>query len=276
MKQKTNGGIGMTDNKLQDLYFSQSALEIFQKCRRRFQYRYIDGLYWPAKWGIDAEIEKELEKGRKFHLLAERYYIDGSIQNQIVEDQELNAWLQRLRRFLPYSQYIISSEQELRYKEKQFKFLAKYDLLHYNKEKKLIELYDWKTDKKSLLKKDLENSTQSRFYLYLFKLAGQRYYSDKYDIEKNPVLIYWNPRFAEEKKIINYTDEDFSNDSSYFESLVERILTEGEFPMTENLDICRYCEYRPICRGKKTEKREIFEEDLDMDMNWEEIEELEF
>lgn len=266
----------MTDNKLQDLYFSQSALEIFQKCRRRFQYRYIDGLYWPAKWGIDAEIEKELEKGRKFHLLAERYYIDGSLQDQIVEDSELSAWLKRLKRFLPYSKHIISSEQELRCSKKNLKFLAKYDLLNYNKEKKMIELYDWKTDKKSLLGKELQNSTQSRFYLYLFKKAGQRYFSDKYDLENNPILIYWNPRFPEEKKIITYTDEDFSNDSHYFENLVEKILNEDKFPMTDNLNICQYCEYRPICRGKRTEKREMFEEDLDMDLNWEEIEELEF
>src|SRR6056297_1016627 len=274
--RKKNGGIKMSDNKLHDLYFSQSALDIFQKCRKRFQYRYIDGLYWPAKWGIDAEIEKELEKGRKFHLLAERYYLDGSIQDQIVEDPELNAWLKRLKSFLPYSQYVISSEQELRYRHKKFKFLAKYDLLYYNKEKKLIELYDWKTDKKSLLEKELENSTQSRFYLYLFKKAGQKYYSDKFDIQNNPDLIFWNPRFPEEKKIINYSDEDFSKDSIYFEDLVGKILMEDEFPMTNNFNICRYCEYRPICRGKQTEKREIFEEDLDMDLNWEEIEELEF
>lgn len=261
---------------LSELYFSQSALAIFNKCRRRFRYRYLDRLYWPAEWGMDDQIKEDLEKGRLFHLLAERYYSNNLGTTLLKENKVLQAWLNRLKNFCPADKNIISGEQELRYHNSDIKFLAKYDLLKYDNNTKSFIIYDWKTDKKSLFNKDLKKSMQSRFYLYLFIKAGHRYFGDEYEVENMPSLIYWNPRFPSEEITVKYSNLDFEKDSDFFNNLISDIKNEEEFPLTDNLNICRYCEYRPVCRGKKQEGQELFEEDLDLDLDWESVEEMEF
>lgn len=262
-------------NNLEELFFSQSALSIFNKCRRRFRYRYLEGLYWPAEWGMNDEIKKDLEQGRKFHLLAERYYSPTLGESVLQASELLQAWFNRLKRFASASN-VISAEQELRYQQENLKLLAKYDLLKYDPSQKKLLIFDWKTDKKSLYNKDVENSMQSRFYLYLLYEAGYEYFDEDYKLEEFPNLIYWNPRYPKEKVIISYNLEDYKNDQNYFKDLINEILNESEFPLTEDLNKCRFCEYRPICRGEKPEKHELLEEDLELDLNWESIEEMEF
>ncbi|MFW6280558.1 MAG: PD-(D/E)XK nuclease family protein [Halanaerobium sp.] len=266
----------MAQKNLNELYFSQSALSIFNKCRRRFRYRYLDNLYWPAEWGMDDKIREDLERGRLFHLLAERYYSNNLGITILEENKLLQAWLDRLKAFCPADDSIVSAEQELRYNDRGMKFLAKYDLLQYNSSKKCFTIYDWKTDKKSLFNKDLKNSMQSRFYLYLFVEAGYQYFGEKYITENMPSIIYWNPRFPSEKIQVKYSKTEFNKDSEFFNDLIKEIKKESEFPLTEDLNICRYCEYRPVCRGKKQEGQELFEEDLDLDLDWESVEEMEF
>lgn len=261
---------------LKELYFSQSALSIFNQCRRRFRYRYLDRLYWPAEWGMDEKIKEDLERGRLFHLLAERYYSSNLGSTFLKEKKVLQAWLNRLKDFCPADDSIISGEQELRYNKAGIKFLAKYDLLKYNSQTKSFVIYDWKTDKKSLIDKELKNSMQSRFYLYLFVEAGYKYFADEYKSKNMPSLIYWNPRFPSEKVIVKYSRSEFEKDSKFFNDLISEIKTEEEFPLTDDLNICRYCEYRPVCRGKKQEGQELFDEDLDLDLDWESVEEMEF
>jgi len=265
----------MAVNNLNDLYFSQSALSIFNNCRRKFRYRYLDGLYWPAEWGMKEEVKKDLKQGRLFHLLAERYYSQTLGETVLSSNQLLQSWLNRLKSFCS-AKNTVSAEQELRFKEGYLKLLAKYDLLKYNKVHKKFVIYDWKTDKKNLYDKDIENSMQSRFYLYLLYEAGYEYFSTDYELEQMPALIYWNPRYPEQKIQIKYSQKNFKSDKTFFKELISEILHESEFPLTDDLNKCRFCEYRPICRGEKTESRELIEEDLDLNLDWEAVEEIEF
>jgi CRISPR/Cas system-associated exonuclease Cas4 (RecB family) len=265
----------MAVNSLKDLYFSQSALSIFNNCRRRFHYRYLDGLYWPAEWGMKEEVKKDLKQGRQFHLLAERYYSHSLGQTTLESADLLAAWFNRLKSFLA-PENVVAAEQELRYRQDDLKLLAKYDLLKYNPEEAKFIIYDWKTDKKSLYQKDVESSMQSRFYLYLLYEAGYDYFAADYKLKTMPELIYWNPRYQEQSVRINYSKTDFEQDKEYFKQLITEILNEKEFPLTDDLNKCRFCEYRPICRDKKTEVREVIEDDLDLKLDWEAVEELEF
>ncbi|MFW6001598.1 MAG: PD-(D/E)XK nuclease family protein [Halanaerobium sp.] len=265
----------MAVNNLKDLYFSQSALSIFNNCRRKFKYRYLDGLYWPAEWGMKKDVKKDLKQGSQFHLLAERYYSRTLGETVLNSNQLLQSWLNRLKSFCS-AENTVSAEQELRYKKGQLKLLAKYDLLKYDKDQKKFVIYDWKTDKKSLYQKDIENSMQSRFYLYLLYEAGYEYFSADYELKKMPDLIYWNPRFPEQNIQLKYSQKNFELDKDFFAEFISEILNEVEFPLTDDLNKCRFCEYRPICRGKKTENRELIEEDLDLNLDWEAVEEIEF
>lgn len=265
----------MAVNNLKDLYFSQSALSIFDNCRRRFRYRYLDGLYWPAEWGMNEEVKNDLKQGSQFHLLAERYYSRTLGETVLNSNLLLQSWLNRLKKFC-IAENIVSAEQELRFQENSLKLLAKYDLLKYNNGEKKFIIFDWKTDKKSLYEKDIENSMQSRFYLYLLYEAGYDYFSADYELKKMPELIYWNPRYPEQSIQIKYSKNDFNRDRDYFNKLIAEILNESEFPLTDDLNKCRFCEYRPICRGEKTESRELIEEDLNLNLDWEAVEEIEF
>ena len=265
----------MAVNNLKELYFSQSALSIFNNCRRRFRYRYLDGLYWPAEWGMNEEVKNDLKQGRQFHLLAERYYGQTLGETVLESNQLLQSWLNRLKSFC-LSKNVVSAEQELRFQKNNLKLLAKYDLLKYDKSNKKLRIYDWKTDKKSLPEKDIENSMQSRFYLYLLYEAGYDYFAPAYELKSMPELIYWNPRYPGQSIQIHYSKSDFESDKDYFNELITEILSEAEFPLTDDLNKCRFCEYRPICRGKKTESKELIEEDLDLDLDWEALEEVEF
>lgn len=265
----------MAADSLKKLFFSQSALAIFNKCQRRFRYRYLDGLYWPAEWGMNEEIKRDLEQGRKFHLLAERYYSRTLAETSINLTDQLQAWLNRLIRFTA-AKNVVSAEQELRLQEDNLKMLAKYDLLKYKPAEKRFIIYDWKTDKKSLKEKKMQRSMQSRFYLYLLFKAGYNYFQKEYNLKNPPRLIYWNPRYPKEKVIIDYDQLKFKADHKYFTELIVEIMEEENFELTEDLNKCRFCEYRPICRAKKTEMQEVVEEDLELNLNWESIEELEF
>jgi len=265
----------MAANNLKELYFSQSALSIFNDCRRRFRYRYLDGLYWPAEWGMNEEVKKDLKQGRQFHLLAERYYSQTLGETVLKSDQLLQSWLNRLKSFSA-AENVVAAEQELRFQEEDLKLLAKYDLLKYDKLEKKLIIFDWKTDKKSLYEKDIKSSMQSRFYLFLLYQAAYEYFGTDYELEKMPELIYWNPRYPNQNLKINYNQNDFKKDKSYFNNLLTEILAESEFQLTDDLNKCRFCEYRPICRGKKTEEKEIVEEDLDLNLDWEAVEEIEF
>lgn len=265
----------MAVNNLNELYFSQSALAIFNSCRRRFRYRYLDGLYWPAEWGMNEEVKNDLKQGRQFHLLAERYYSQTLGETVLKSDQLLQSWLNRLKIFSA-AENVVAAEQELRFQKDDLKLLAKYDLLKYDKTEKRFIIFDWKTDKKSLYQKDIENSMQSRFYLYLLFEAGYDYFAADYELDKRPELIYWNPRYPNQSLNIKYNQMNFQKDRDYFQKLIRKILAESEFPLTDDLNKCRFCEYRPICRGEKTEEKEIVEEDLDLNLDWEAVEEIEF
>lgn len=260
---------------LKDLYFSQSALSIFKNCRRRFRYRYLDGLYWPAEWGMNEEVKNDLKQGRQFHLLAERYYSKTMGETVLNSNQLLQSWLERLKSFCR-AENVVSAEQELRSQKGNLKLLAKYDLLKYNKSLKKFIIYDWKTDKKSLYDKKIKDSMQSRFYLYLLFEAGYDYFNDEYDLKNMPELIYWNPRYPNQKIRIEYNKDQFEKDKKYFKELINEILNEKKFPLTDELNKCKFCEYRPICRGEKTENKQIIEEDLDLNLDWESVEEIEF
>ena len=265
----------MTFENLSELYFSQSALSIFNNCRRRFRYRYLDGLYWPAEWGMNEEVKHDLKQGSQFHLLAERYYSQTLGETVLSSEQLLQSWLNRLKSFCS-AENVVSAEQELRFQENNLKLLAKYDLLKYDKRRKKFIIFDWKTDKKSLYEKDIENSMQSRFYLYLLFEAAYDYFAADYELKKMPELIYWNPRYPEEHIKLKYDKNKFQEDRIYFQKLITEILNEEVFPLTDDLMKCRFCEYRPICRGEKTENKELIEEDLDLNLDWEALEEIEF
>ncbi|GAB6136887.1 PD-(D/E)XK nuclease family protein [Halanaerobaculum tunisiense] len=268
----------MLTNSLTDLYFSASALQTYETCKLKFRRRYIDGLYWPSDWVRDEEDKKIYETGQQFHTLAERYYTHGQIVDpKELMSQELVSWLERLTEFRPYTEEgRLLPEQELRFAKGDLKLLAKYDLLYISPAGQAV-IYDWKTNEHQLKEDYWADSLQTLVYRYLLTKAGGAYAPTDSWQPEDITLVYWNPRFPNQKLELYYNQAQFSRDEERLIDLMTEIKNReyDEFFGVDNKR-CHYCEYRPICHGQEALEIKLAEEDLELDVSWEEIDELEF
>ena len=224
-------------NELKDLWFSQASLSAWQTCPLKFKYRYIDGLYWPLT--AEGKLYKHIERGREFHLLAQRYFSGGGASAPM--ESMLATWLARLQEYLPLSGGQYLPEYELRLIRGGFRLLAKYDLLVVSPA--AVTIYDWKTDGRPP-GPGLAASVQTRLYLSL--LARSNYFADQETVE----MVYWNPRFPQKPMTIVYSPQQLLKDEGWVAGLIGQIVDTADFPATTNEKKCRICEYRPICHGQ--------------------------
>lgn len=245
---------------LKDLWFSQASLSAWRDCPLKFKYRYIDGLYWPLTVG--GTVSEHIERGRVFHLLAQRYFAGD--RPFAGAEPLLAAWLASLQQYLPLTANLeFLPEYELRQGRGQ-RLLAKYDLLVIGPEQ--ITIYDWKTDERPP-GPTLAASIQTRLYLSL--LAGSQYFGRG---AESIAMVYWNPRFPQEPLRVNYSAVQQQKDEDWIEGLIAQVLATDAFPATFDEKKCRFCEYRPICRGQEPE--EIADPLTLIDVDWEQVQEI--
>lgn len=247
---------------LNKLWFSQASLSAWQNCPLKFKYRYIDGLYWPLAAG--GKVSEHIELGRKFHLLAQRYFSCGGTEPAPGE-QLLTSWLVQLQEHFPLSpEHEYLPEYELRSAQNNLRLLAKYDLLVVGEK---VVIYDWKTDERPP-RPAFATSAQTRLYLYLLTLSGY------FQVEPEQVeMVYWNPRFPKEPLRVSYSSRQQQEDEEWLRKQITDILSTSAFPTTTTEKNCRFCEYRPVCHGQGLE--EVQEDLLDMDeVDWEQIQEI--
>ncbi|RPJ37740.1 MAG: PD-(D/E)XK nuclease family protein, partial [Chloroflexi bacterium] len=131
--------------------FSQSSLQDFTDCRRRFQLRYIQRVHWPAVQAEPArEFERHIQRGDRFHRLAQQYLV-GVPEAQLArmaeadEDENLQRWWQNFLDSIPARlngrRYV---EIGLQAPLDGFRLVAKYDLVLLRPDG-LVTIYDWKT-----------------------------------------------------------------------------------------------------------------------------------
>lgn len=247
---------------LDKLWFSQAALSAWQNCPLKFKYRYIDGLYWPIITG--GKLSEHIELGRRFHLLAQRYFACGDQEPPF--EPLLASWLVRLTEYLPLAperKYL--PEYELRSAVASFRYLAKYDLLV--TEPGRVTIYDWKTDEKAP-RPGQASTAQTRLYLYLSAKTGFFVTSPE-----SVRMVYWNPRFPDNPLVIDYSQQQYQADGAWLEELLKQIKSAKTFPATTAEKNCRFCEYSPICHGGGLE--EVLEEMLSgEEVNWDQVEEI--
>ncbi|AZR73329.1 hypothetical protein BBF96_08000 [Anoxybacter fermentans] len=269
----------MLAKNLDDLYFSQSALISYQTCPLKFRRRYLDGLFWPADWGGDKNQKEVIEQGRLFHLLAQRYYFLGEVpQSKELLSQQLAFWFEELKKFRPYHDNgKFLPEHEIRMNDNGIKLVAKYDLLYITSDGRVV-IYDWKTNNSRPLTNYYRNHLQTITYRYVLAKAGRVYSPTGIFRPEDISVIYWNPRYPNYVEPIGYSQKQFVKDELFLIKLISEIksLDYDQFIATGDQKRCIYCEYRPICHGKRAIHVEIEEEDMDFDLDWESIEEIQF
>ena len=265
---------------------SQSSLQDYVDCARRFQLRYLERLSYPAVESEPAlENEKHQQEGEYFHRLVQQYLI-GIPSEQIAKlanTVNLQRWwenflnsenltgLKDLSGLLP--------ETTLSAPLGNYRLLAKYDLLAIENGKATI--YDWKTYRKRPRNEWLSARMQTRVYRALLVHAGA-HLNDGQPFQPEQVeMVYWFAEFPNEPARFTYTSAGYKRDWDSLVKLADEIASASSYPLTDDRTKCLYCPYRSYCdRGvqagdveqaeAETEAEELF------DVNFEQIGEIAF
>ena len=266
---------------------SQSSLQDYVDCARRFQLRYLERLSYPAVESEPAlENEKHIQEGEYFHRLAQQYLIGIPAEQiaKLANTPNLKKWWEN---FL-YAKDLTSLREAKLYAETtlsaplgNFRLLAKYDLIAIADGKATI--YDWKTYRKRPRDEWLSARMQTRVYRALLVHAGAHLNNGVPFAPEQIEMIYWFSDFPNDPARFPYTSAQYKRDWDVLTKLADEIQTASLYPLTDNRTKCLYCPYRSYCeRGVRAGDMEQADPSGEMeveelfDVNFEQIGEIEF
>lgn len=249
---------------LDQFYFSPSALGAYKDCPLRFRFRYLDGLRWSRDWSASGEDRAVMERGRLFHLLAQRYYegLDPQVPAGHPWAPELTRWLAELQAFCPRREGVTYyPELELRLAQDGMRLLGKYDLVAVEPDGRAT-IYDWKTERKMPALTYLRASMQTMVYRFLLCAAGGAYSPGGTFRPEQVRMVYWNPAFPRAPQSLAYDAAQHAMAQVQLRNLTAslRARPAAAFHATTELRHCRGCEFRPLCHRQRPEP--VLDEDL--------------
>lgn len=259
----------MTDLFPPDFAFSQSNLQTFSYCRRRFYLRYIRKLIWPDQVVSDQQYAQDRDAGVRFHRLVHQYFLgfDNALLRKVAEadpDPRISDWLEA---------FFISPVSRLEgklYPEALYTTIiadhplnAKVDLLQI--EDDAVRIFDWKTSRQLPKIASLQRQAQSKVYPLVVSNVFRKL-PDGNPIE-NLTMVYWEANFPDQEIEINSSPPDWQKYEVEITTLIDTILSLSaeEFVLTPDQRKCAWCEYRSYChrREEKTASDEFQQELLD-------------
>jgi len=270
--------------------FSQSNLKDYLDCPYRFYLRYILHTKWPALLVDDAlEFESRGKTGARFHRLIQQYLL-GIPESRLDEiakadpNPSLSEWWEDFLEFVPpHLEGQKHVEMTLSTRLGDHRLVAKYDLILIQAEKLMI--FDWKTSSKMPKKAWLLDRVQTKLYRLILAQGGGSLSTNG---DTNPEAITMNYWFAANPSALvslPYNEKSYHEDIAFFDEIIREILDRKEenFYRTTDLNKCRYCVYRSHCdRGIEAGDLESFEsfnvdeEDFELELDFDEIQEVEF
>jgi RecB family exonuclease len=272
--------------------FSQSSLQDFEVCPRRFKLRYLDRLRWPA---IESEPIEEAERlsklGQDFHRLVYQHLLgplDADILTASLEraEADLRHWWQNYLQYRPTALKNARTYPELTLSTplRGYRLIARFDVLAVQPDGTFLIL-DWKTTRRQPARADLERRIQTRVYPYVLAAAGTAL-NNGHPINPAAIqMIYWYPHFPDQPELFSYSPELFRRDEQGLSELIERIIHASQrnhFPLVEDSKPCAYCVYRSHCdRGIKAGPLVALPEEtpIEIDLSslaWDQIAEIQF
>jgi len=265
---------------------SQSSLQDYVDCARRFQLRYLDKLSYPAIESEPAlDNEKHIQEGEYFHRLAQQYWI-GIPPEQVAKlanTPNLQRWWEN---FLADRDLRVLKELGGLYPEatlsaplESFRLLAKYDLIAINDGK--VTIYDWKTYRKRPRNEWLSARMQTRVYRALLVHAGAHLNNGKAFEPEQIEMVYWFSDFPDDPARFAYTSAQYKRDWDTLLKFAGEIKTASSYPLTEDRQKCAFCPYRSFCErgvraGDVDQAEAEMEADELFDINFEQIGEIAF
>jgi len=247
--------------------FSQSSLQAFEDCPRRFWLAYVEQLPWPA---VEASPIQEHEAtrrlGERFHRLVQRSEI-GMASEQVGAALELplagwfDAYLAHRPPDLPNAVREIERVLSIPYRRDgdtapettPFRLAAKYDLIAAERNGRAV-IVDWKTAKRRGDPSALRHRMQSIVYPYVLVEASA-------GLPWGPVrpeqveMRYWFTAAPSQPITLRYDAAQHAANHARLQRLLDVILgssSAAHFPKvadtpTHRRRFCAFCIYRSRC-----------------------------
>jgi hypothetical protein len=273
-----------------NFHFTQGNLQDYTDCPRRFQLRYIFQLAWPASISEPMRVhEKLMKRGESFHRLAEQYLLglppdDLEHIAQLSPDEHLENWWQTFIKTLsPYMKGKRFVEKSLTMPFDDYRLGAKYDLVLFDPGKG-ITIFDWKTSDRPIHRFTLLNKMQTKVYQVVMVSAGNDLMGG-FPVEADQIeMVYWSVAYPESSVRIRYSSEQYQKDHRFIAGLIGEIKSRSDdpFPLTENVEMCRFCVYRSLCErgiGAGDVKNQFLEDDereRALDFSMDQVEEISY
>jgi CRISPR/Cas system-associated exonuclease Cas4 (RecB family) len=260
--------------------FSQSSLQDYADCARRFQLRYIERLQWPAvETAPVLDNERRQLEGQQFHRMVQQSLIGLPAEKlaRMANTDNLSRWWDNFLAHGPLLDgFKLYPELTLSAPVGKHRLVAKYDLLAIGAEKALI--FDWKTYHKRPKDEWMSARLQTKVYRALLVAAGAHLNGGKVFEPEQIEMSYWYADFPSEPSIFSYTTKQHKRDWVNLFGLVSEIDAKQSFPMTDDEKKCAYCPYRSYCnRGITAGALEDVDTELStLDVTLEQIQEIEF
>ena len=263
---------------------SQSSLQDYADCPRRFQLRYIEHLQYPAVESEPAlENEKHQQEGEFFHRLVQQHLIGIAADKlaRLAGTPNLQKWWGNyLATDFALGGFTLLPEFTLSAPLGSYRLVAKYDLIALKPGERAI-IFDWKTYRKRPKTEWLAPRWQTRVYRALLVHAGAHLNGGEPFAPEQIEMTYWFADFPTDPANFPYNAALFKRDWDALTKLSQEIESASDYPKTDDRQKCNYCPYRGYCdRGIRAgdiadAEAEMEAEEL-FDVNFEQIGEIAF
>jgi hypothetical protein len=260
--------------------FSQSSLQDYVDCPRRFQLRHILMQPWPMPLTEDSlRHDLHVHRARAFHRLAHQYVLGIAPRSlcQTIHDETLSVWWDA---FLNRPPACLADTPDLPDPMRRgevvlsaplagYRLVATVDLLACEPSGR-VSVVDWKTVLKRPRRAGLARRLQTRVYCYMAVETGSTFNSREMPKPELVEMVYWFAAFGGATERFPYDSGQYASDREYLRQLVLEIAArqESTWTLTSDERRCRFCNYRSLC------ERDVvpgFLEELDEDLELAEI-----
>ena len=266
--------------------FSQSNLQDYLACPRRFELRYIEGQRWPA---VETEPVRDREihmrQGADFHHMVHQHVIgvpERTLTARARIDPIRRWWQAYLKNGLAGLPAQRHAEITLSAPLAGYRLLAKYDLIAIEPGERLI-IMDWKTSLNVPSPTQTAIKMQTRIYPYVLVEAGFHLNGEAPVAPEQIKMVYWFAEAPDDPQTFDYNTASHTRNRDDLTALIEEIAARDRFDLTADSSRCRFCAYRSLCnRGVEAgDERDIDFEDADpvndpLDFDLDQIAEIEF
>jgi len=270
----------------ENFQFTQSNLQDYFTCPRRFDLRYRQKLSWPAvETAPVQESERRMQLGNNFHHLVRQHAQGVPLANLTATanddpSPELGAMWQNYLAHRPAELAMpdvrLFAEITLATAVSGWRLAAKFDLLAAMPDGRIL-IIDWKTNLRRPASKRLRARAQSIVYPFVLAKSGAALLG-KPIVPSDITLQYFFTADPADPEIIIYGDDQFARDEAFLTRHIAEIAAAETFPLTDDKRPCRFCAFRSFCdRGDIAAPLDEFEDDFsfdDLDLDWEQISEI--